>query len=278
MRILALGLLLAAAAPLAAQDAEALRARHAGLREALAAAPFGRPLHLESRQNGAEHAGEVYAELDRPFAAVKPALDAAQEWCAILVLPANVKRCEPSASGLALFVARRPQDAVEDAYRVDFRYELARAAPDYLRVALRSPSGPFGTTDYRIGLELVPLGEGRTFLHMSYAYSLGFMARMGMQGYLATAGRDKVGFTVVGRDAQGRPVHVEGLRGVLERNAMRYYLAIEAHLGSLAAPPGERLEHRLRSWYGGIERYPRQLREEIRRDEYLRIKLSEAQR
>ena len=57
-----------------------------------------------------------------------------------------------------------------------------------------------------------------------------------MQSYLATAGSSKVGFSVVDRKADGTPVHIRNLRGVIERNTMRYYLAIEAFLGAHAAP------------------------------------------
>jgi hypothetical protein len=100
------------------------------------------------------------------------------------------------------------------------------------------------------------------------------MARIALQGYLATSGRDKVGFSIVERDAEGRPAYVGGTRGMLERNTMRYYLALEAYLDSLDAPPGESLDRRLRAWYAAIERYPVQLQEELSREEYLRLKRS----
>ena len=58
-----------------------------------------------------------------------------------------------------------------------------------------------------------------------------------MQGYLATIGRDKVGFSIVGSRADGQPVYVHGTRGVIERNTMRYYVAIEAYLSTMALPP-----------------------------------------
>ncbi|MCY1186091.1 hypothetical protein D9M73_269280 [compost metagenome] len=64
-------------------------------------------------------------------------------------------------------------------------------------------------------------------------------ARVAMQGYLATIGRDKVGFSIVGNNARGQPIHVGGTRGVIERNTMRYYLAIEAYLSALSAPAAE---------------------------------------
>ena len=67
------------------------------------------------------------------------------------------------------------------------------------------------------------------------------------------------------------------LCGVMERNTMRYYLAIDAYLDSLAAPAGQRVERRLRAWFDATERYPRQLRE-VDREAYLRMKRQELQR
>jgi len=66
------------------------------------------------------------------------------------------------------------------------------------------------------------------------------------------------------------------MRGVVERNAMRYYVAIEAYLGALTTPAPQQLEKRLSDWYAGIERYPLQLHE-IERSEYLSMKRSEVQ-
>lgn len=264
------------AGPAGAQDAGALRARHAALVDELTKNPFGRPLHVESRDGSGGQQGDIYAILDMPFKGVAPALQDDNRWCGILILPPNVKRCE-SDGALALYVARKPQDPLEDAYRVELRYEIAAATAEYLRVGLSAPTGPFGTKDYRIRLEAAPLDGRRTFIHLSYSYGLGLAARIAMQGYFATSGRDKVGFTVVDRLPDGRPVYIDGARGLVERNAMRYYLAVEAYLQSLSTPPAERLETRLRDWYAAVERYP-QLDEDVNREEYLRMKRREASR
>jgi hypothetical protein len=121
----------------------------------------------------------------------------------------------------------------------------------------------------------VPLAGGRSFLHLGYGLSYGGASRLAMRLYLGTLGRDKVGFTRVQRD--GQDDYVDGVRGVVERNTMRYYLAIDAYLDSLAAAPGGQLERRLRAWFDATERYPRQLHE-VERDAYLRMKREEVQR
>jgi hypothetical protein len=65
-----------------------------------------------------------------------------------------------------------------------------------------------------------------SFIHMSYSYGFGVAARVAIKAYLATIGREKVGFSIVGYQRDGRPVYIGNLLGLVERNAMRYYLAI----------------------------------------------------
>jgi hypothetical protein len=258
-----------------AQDSGALRARHAALQQQLAGSPFGRPLHVESAVEGGTHKGEVHAVLDQPYAAAAAALARPAHWCDILTLQINIKRCEVSSETLVAFVTKRPRDPVSSAHRIDFRFDVAARRADYLHVALNAPSGPMGTRDYEIRLEAAPLDARRTFIHLSYGYTLGAMARLAMDAYLVGPGRDKTGFSVAERRSDGSPVYVDGVRGVAERSAMRYYLAIDASLGALAVPPAQRLDARLRRWYTEAARYP-QLKEKVGADEYVEMKRREA--
>ena len=269
---------LAAMPAVQAQDAAALWARYAALHEQLASNPFQRPLHLESSQTPDELRGDVYALVEQPYAVVGPALQDMHQWCDILILHLNVKRCHaasrPSGDRLSLNIGRKFNQPLLDTYLVEFRYRGLVTGPDYLQVVLDAEDGPLGTRDYRIALEVVALDARQSFLHLSYSYAYGMAARLAMQGYLATIGRGKVGFSIVGRTADGQPVYLGGLRGVVERNTMRYYLAVEAYLGALAP---EQLEKRLNDWYASVERYPLQLHE-LERDEYLDMKRQEIQR
>lgn len=280
-RALALGLVcgIALVGAAGAQDAAALRARHAALRTQLDSNPFQRPLYLESSESAEALKGEIYAVIDQPYGTLAAALQGTDRWCDILILHLNVKHCQGSAAGdrLTVMIGRKFDQPLEDAYRVDFGYRVGVARPDYLQVLLNAGSGPLGTKNYRITVAAVALDAGRSFLHLSYAYGYGTAARVAMQGYLATLGRRKVGFTITGRRADGRPIYIDGVRGVIERNTMRYYLAVEAYLGALGLPPAEQPEKRLRDWYAAIERHPVQLHE-LERDEYLEMKRRELKR
>jgi hypothetical protein len=70
---------------------------------------------------------------------------------------------------------------------------------------------------------------------------------------------------------------VRGIRGAVERNVMRYFLAVEAHVAALAAPEPERFERSLDLWFDATETYATQLHE-MDRDAYLSMKRQEYQR
>ena len=98
-----------------------------------------------------------------------------------------------------------------------------------------------------------------------------------MKAYLVTIGREKVGFSIVGHQRDGRPVYVGSVLGLVERNAMRYYFATDAYLGAYLLPAGEQVEARLRDWFASTERYATQLHE-MDRGEYLEMKRKEIRR
>ncbi|WP_419115402.1 hypothetical protein [Pseudomonas sp. H11T01] len=258
------------------QDAQALKARYLALHEQLTNNPYQRPLYIESSETSGRLAGDIYALVEQPFAALSSALVGIDHWCDILILHLNVKSCRASSSAgdtLSLNIGRKSDQPLGDTYQIDFLYQVVVDTPDYLQVMLNAEQGPLGTSNYRVKLEAVKLDDQRNFLHFSYSYHYGVAARMATQSYLATVGHNKVGFSIVGHQANGQPDYVGGIRGIVERNAMRYFLAIEAYLG---APAPQQLEKRLSDWYAGIERYPLQLHN-IERNEYLDMKRKEAQ-
>lgn len=265
----------------AAQDpAAALRQRYEEQRAAMASGPFGRPLAVRSNDSSSQPRGEVLAVLDHDFAAVVRALRQPQAWCDLMLLQTNVKRCEArgadAGARLAVAITRRHEQTLADAYEVQFDHRAAVTPGRHFAVDISAAEGPLGTRDYKLTLEAVPLSEGKTVTRLTYSYAAGTLARMASETYLATRGRDKVGFTVVGRNESGQPVYVGGIRGLAERSAMRYELALEAVLDAAKAPPAQRAEARLQDWFDGIERHAAQLKE-MSREDYLSMKRRELQ-
>lgn len=258
-----------------------LRARYASLTDELAANQFRQPIHIESAEAVNDLQGDVYAVVDHPFAAVNKALSQPANWCDVLILHLNTKYCRPTqgAAGprLTVAVGKKFDQPLKDTHKLDFAWQLLASGNDYLDARLDSARGPLGTRDYRIQFAAIPLPGGKTFIHLRYSYGFGTAGRIAMKAYLATAGSGKVGFSVTGQRPDGQPVYVGGVRGVLERNVMRYYLAIDAYLDQLDAPPAQQFEKRIQAWFAASERHARQLHE-VERDAYLAMKRSEYQR
>ncbi|MDM0013587.1 hypothetical protein QTH87_14195 [Variovorax sp. J22P168] len=272
---------LQAQAGLEAGSAQALHALHGKLAGGLAHSALQRPIVLDSAETDGGLQGDVYAVVDHSIDDVRRALASPSQWCDMLLLHVNNRRCRLArgAEGdvLTLSVVPRYDKPIEQAFELSFVHRVAQASPDYLLVDLKAASGPMGTGNYRVMVEGVPLDANRTFLHFAYSYDHNMMARLATMAYLATFGSDKVGFTKVGKQAGGEPEYIRGLRGLVERNAMRYFLALDAYLDGLAVPPAERQDKRLQGWFESIERYPRQLHE-IDLATYLAVKREDRQR
>ena len=258
-----------------------LRAKYTELSEQLRDNQYKRPLYVKSVESSHHLKGEIYAVINYPFAAVNLAFNNPAHWCDVLILHLNVKYCHAASNKagtvLSVNLGRKYYQPLADTYRVEFNYRGVITTPDYFAVELNGENGPLSTHDYRIWIEATPVNDGRTFLHVTYAYAFDLAGYLAMQGYLATIGSDKVGFTIIGKQPDGQPVYIKGVRGVLERNTMRYYLAIDAYLAALTTPPKDQLEKRLQYWYDATDHYARQLHE-VTRDEYLDMKRREYRR
>lgn len=266
-------------------NAARLRDKYQSLTRQLAQNQFQRPLYLESQELPSALDGSIYGVLDYPFALVRSALDdpsrGPANWCDVLILHLNTKYCHantgPNGTVLAVNIGKKTEESLSSSYRVQFDYRPVASRPDYFRVELSAAAGPMGTKDYRIALEAIPIDEHRTFIHLTYAYGYGTAGRLAMKTYLATIGSDKVGFSSAADPSSGETRYIGGVRGLVERNTMRYYLAIDAYLGALASPANARLDKRLTDWFDATEQYPRQLHE-VTRAEYIQMKHDEYQR
>jgi len=264
-----------------ASAADVLRAGFAAARAQPGHQLSNSPVYLQSVERPNQMQGEVHALVDLPYASVQSALLRAEPWCGILILHLNMQYCRASGAAgqevLDTGMGRKFDQPLADLYWVRFTLGVQHSGDDYLQVVLRAPTGPLGTTDYAIDVEALPFDAGRSLLHLRYSYAYGLAARWAMQAYLATIGSDKLGFSIVGQRADGQAVRVGGVRGMLERNTMRYFLAIESYLGAQSQPASGRVEKSLQDWFDATERYPLQLHE-IERDAYLAMKRSELQR
>jgi len=242
---------------------------------------FQRQLYLNSEESPHDLKGEIYAVVDYPFSTFNTSLNNPTHWCDALILNINIKYCHTDTNQgndiLLLNIGKKFKQPLSNTYRLEFKSRKIISTNNYYAAELDSSNGPLGTYAYHIFIEATPLKNGHTFMHFTYAYSFGLTGKLAMKTYLATIGRDKVGFTINGKLPDGNNQYIQGVRGIVERNTMRYYLAIDAYLAGLKLPAENQLEWRLQQWYRSTEQYAIQLHE-VELIDYLDMKHSEYER
>lgn len=255
-------------------DSPKLLNKYQQLKTELAHSPFGAPITLSSEEGDNHAKGEVYAVLETPFQALATILKQASQWCELAILHINIKTCTYRADQVNLFVGRKYYQTPSQARPLQYRFQALAHSDDYLHIQLSAAEGPFDTEDYLIRFEATPIDEQRSFIRFQYHYKFGWIAKLAMNTYLATLGRKKVGFTVTGKDSVGQPIYIKGIQGVVERNVMRYLLAIQAILETSKSPRERRQITRFMRWYTHTSKYPIQL-VELSREKYLNNKKRE---
>ena len=239
---------------------------------------FGLPLILESFERDDKVHVDVYGIFDYSFSSVVNMLKIPANWCDIVSLHPNIKACTykelPGDWLLTFYIGRKAYQPLEDTRQVIYHYRIVDQQRVYLDIILSASEGPFGTKDHNMRFEALPLDGGRTFVHVSYSYSDSVALRFTEKVYFATLGWGKVGFTVTGKDSVGNPVYICGPRGAIERNAVRYYFAIQSFMDLLRYPQENRFSMRTSKWYDLTSRYRKQLFELDKKD-YLAFKAKE---
>ena len=281
-----------ASVSLAEDDALALREKYQSLSEQLKHNQFKREIYLNSIETSSRIKGDIYAVLNYPFATVNNSLNDPEsgpsKWCDVLILHVNTKYCRASASSngpiLNMYVGKKVDQELVDAYHLKFNYRAIATTKEYFQVDLNAEGGPLGTKNYQIVLEAVAINEKQTFIHLTYGYGYGLAGRIAMKTYLNTVGSGKVGFSKMEAVDTAKPSslgaseqYVGGVRGLVERNTMRYYLAIDSYLSALTTTPERRFEQRLTNWFTATELYPAQLHE-LNRQAYVEMKHREYDR
>lgn len=244
--------------------AEPLQAVYERLVPELRSNPFGRPLVMRSTEQQGTIQGEVYAVVNFPLEQLSGALTSPLHWCEVLMLHLNTQYCGAyqSAEGplLQLSIGKNTLQALPDTTRMDFAFVAHETATNPLEVTLAADAGPMGTSNYRIVLQAIAIDSKATFVHLRYSYDFGITSRLALGVYLSTVGSGKVGFTKE-KAASSQPMYIQGQRAMVERNTMRYFLAINSYLESAHGAEEFRSDARLKSWFAATEVYPRQLRE-----------------
>jgi hypothetical protein len=260
---------------------ESLQADYVRLGQELRGKLLGQPVVVRSEEGQGSIQGEAYAISDFPLEQLKATFATPAHWCDVMILHVNTKFCHMSETAdgpmLTVNVGKGTPQELEETTRLVFKFTAQALDVTHLGVVLTALQGPFGTSNYRVVLEAVALADGKSFLRFAYSYDFNIVSRAALTIYLSTLGRDKVGFTLANSPGSGEPVYIQGMRGLVERNTMRYLLAIFAYLESDYGPEEARLDTRLKNWFAATEAYPSQLKEATW-NEYFSMKHAEVQR
>ena len=234
----------------------------------------GTQISLASSEQEDMLSAEVNSILHTPFETVAAALADAHNWCQVLPLHFNIKACTYETRNgielLTVYSGRKIYEHPEDSYEMTYQFEVVINDDKQLSLRLHADHGPVSTSDYLIELEAIKVEEG-TLLHIHSSYRPSWLSSMLTSAYLSTVGSGKVGFSQVEEDGASHPV--QDIKGVIERNVMRYHIAINAFLNTQSLPEDQRHEATLVSWFKQNDSHP-QLHE-MDEAEYLEIKREE---
>ncbi len=259
----------------AEQQAEDLIALYAQYESRIAKSPLGLPLYFESRVENDFSGVDIYGVLDFPLETLQKELSKPKNWCDIIILHPNIRACtysgDTSGSVLVLHNVKRHFHAIAEAYQMHFKYQIMSDSRSLLDISMKADSGPFNSTDHKLRLRAGALDAKRSFVHLSYSYTYGPLQYIAMRSYFALFGVRRAGFSIDSFDDKNGPVYVSGVKGAVERNVMRYYLAILAYFDAMKYPPEQRFEKRLSGWIGLSDRYTEQF-PKIENEQYFDFK------
>ena len=266
--------------PILAGNDNDLRETYEEIEDELLENSYDAPLYLESEVTKNDMRGDVYGIFYHPYKNVSENLASLSNWCEIMPQHLNIKACTYQYSNeqckVIFYSGRKFYEKADDVYKLDYQFRVSSLKDNYFNAVLNSKEGPLDTTDYVMNVEAIPLSTSSTFFHLAYKYKFGFWTRIAMSTYFSTFGSGKVGFTTDGSDEDGNPIYVDGIRGVIERNSMRYYFAIQSYLDTQKTPLKTRFKKRISSWFDLTEKHHYQLYEMDKKD-YLKYKIKERQ-
>jgi hypothetical protein len=238
--------------------------------------PADLPIQVFSADREGVLEAKVYAVMHRDFSSLAEILSSPANWCELVPVVLNVKACTwqtgANTTQLTFYVGRKFYEPPEKAYELKYDFHLKVSREDYFHIVLVAEEGPLGTSDYLLEVEAIDI-SGKTFLAVRTSHRSSAISRFSTLGYLATLGRDKIGFTITGGVADNLE-YIRGIRGIVERNAVRYYLAFQAYLETQHLQPNLRFAAAAELWYGLTEQFHDQLYE-MDRATYLDIKRRE---
>ncbi len=255
-----------------------LQQSYRSMSDSLSHSKLLRPLQISSNESVDHLSGDLYGTVHYGLATLNTAVSESERWCEMMLLLSNSKSCRfnPGSKDGRLQVSMSGSKTADTAggKTTEFTLQVTTSTVEYLDAALQAVEGPMGTHNISLRLQAIPLSETSTFFHLHYSYDTSWLGRIAMQAYLQTAGRGKVGFSMNSGVQVIGDVHIDGARGVIERNTMRYFLGMDCAMAYTTQKSPQRFNSMAACWYEQVEKYPLQLHE-MQRNEYLQMKFDQ---
>lgn len=201
----------------------------------------------------------------------------ADAWCEIVFLHLNVKSCTHRESDgqrwMKMYMGRKYYQHPKKAKQIEVSFDSGTTEDGILWVSLTADEGPYNTRDYVVSLVAIP-SENGMYAQFRSAAMTGKAIAGAMDLYFATLARSKIGFSIVGTDKDGNPEYSGGTLAMLERNVVRYLIALDAYMHTYDSAGDNPMLERAEMWFDATERFPEQLHE-VERENYLRDKAKE---
>lgn len=200
-----------------------------------------------------------------------------EAWCELLFLHINVKACtygnSEDGQWIKLYMGRKFYQHPKKAKQIKLEFNSGISDDDLNWATLTADEGPFNTSDYYIGLFAIEANNG-IYVQLRSSQKADSVATSATDLYFKTLGKNKVGFSIVGTDHNGKPKYSGGAQAALERNVVRYLLAAQIYMQTHSQTGIDGMRNRTKLWYDATEKYAEQLHE-VERDDYLRDKEKE---
>ncbi len=241
--------------------------------------PQGEPLWIKSSARDRESEAHAYTIIAQPYIAIEAQLQKPVQWCEILILHSHIKGCvysttQPGHTQLELYFGDKTYQELTDAETAIFAYKLEHHPDHTLKLQLSASEGPMGSFDLSLSIEITELDPQHSFVHITYVTHQGTMAQLMLNAYLSSLGRNKVGFSPALAGPNTASGKIKGTRGVIERNVVRYLLALLAYLDTSGNSPQQHFINSAENWQRYSQQYTEQLKE-LNQAVYLKGKLQE---
>ena len=279
IQLIFLGFLLSTA-PVFGDSVAELKEKYEEIEEQLIENTYDIPVYMESNNDENLMSGKVYGIIYHPFNKVSHALSSVTNACEIMPQHLNIKACtyeyKNNKCRLTFYSGRKFYQKADDVQRLNYIFNVTELNDKYFTVTLNTNEEPFDSENSSIAVAAIPLTDSSTFFYLTYKYQYGFFMHLAMSTYLSTFGRNKIGFSIIDTDENNNPIYSGGIRGVIERNVMRYYFAIKSYLDTQSVEKDKRFESRINYWFDLTEKHHKQLYEMDKAD-YLKFKRREYQ-